>query len=136
MFCEPLLDGHEAAQQRVSDPLLTWLRRIGVMVLGNPLDASRDLRATDLASICYASDIVIPGAQSPERAAQTIGSHMAKLFRDQVHDEIEVDGITVQRITRKEADEEYKEVHFYRFCRPAAAHAVHLERTLENGPLF
>ncbi len=115
LYGSPLMDGHEAAQQRVSDPLLTWLRRVAVAVTSNPFEHARELRASDLFAICDNAGITIPGAHSPERAVQTIGVHMAKLFRDQPHDRIQIDGLDVFRVTRKDPTEAYKEIIFYRF---------------------
>ncbi len=94
----PLMDGHEQAQQRVSNPDMVFLRAVALAVeemkdLGVPKIAS------DIQSICDAAGISIPGLRDgggeAERAARVIGSCMGRLFKDSV--EIEVDGFVVER---------------------------------------
>ena len=95
----PLMDGHEAAQERTSNPALSWLRSVALAVegekrLGLPLIAS------ELVEVCELHAVEIPGKPTTEdRAACQVGKLCKQLFRD--GDGLDVDGFTVNR-TRKE----------------------------------
>jgi len=93
----PVMDGHQQAQERVSNPQLVWLRRV-VLNINEIGDLDKQLTATDLQRICKEADIAIPGlrAEAPEdRAKRVIGTVMGKLFG--TNNELAVDGFTVVR---------------------------------------
>ena len=81
------MDGHVPAQERVSNPALTFLRRIALEVeraglLATPLIASRIVQLADDA------DVPVPGlkpadAHDEDRAKKVLGTKMAGLFRSQ-----------------------------------------------------
>ena len=97
--CAPLMDGHEAAQERASNPALSWLRAVALAVemegrLGTALIAS------ELVDVCELHAVEIPGNPADEdRASRQVGKLCKQLFRE--GDAIDVDGFTVKR-TRKE----------------------------------
>jgi hypothetical protein len=95
----PLMDGHVPAQERVSNPALTFLRRIALEVeraelLAQPLIASRIVQMADDA------DVPVPGLKSADahdedRARKVLGTKMASVFRNQ--EKIELDGFIITR---------------------------------------
>lgn len=97
--CAPLMDGHESAQERVSNPALSWLRAVALAVeaenrLGLPLIAS------ELVEVCESHAVGIPGDPADEdRAKRQVGKLCKQLFRD--GDALDLDGFTITR-TRKE----------------------------------
>ncbi|HZJ13567.1 MAG TPA: hypothetical protein VFD27_00880 [Chthoniobacteraceae bacterium] len=95
----PLMDGHVEAQERVSNPTLTFVRRIAIEIergerLGEPLSASQIYEVADEA------DVEIPGLKPESRgdeeaARKIIGKKLGALFRSS--DTVAVDGFTVAR---------------------------------------
>lgn len=102
----PLMDGHEAAQQRVQNPALAFVRILAIHVekagrLGD------ELRAQELADICETGGIEIPGLDkkgaeryTEKQEAQRIGQLMSQAF-GLVH-EIDVEAYKVIRSERLE----------------------------------
>ena len=93
----PVMEGHQQAQERVSNPALVWLRNL-VLAINEAGDLDRALTATDLNTICESADVTIPGLRTgadEDKAKKVIGSVMAKLFRDR--DTVEADGFVVTR---------------------------------------
>lgn len=98
----PLMDGHQAAQERVSNPALTFMRKLALAVaeqdrLGEPLIASA------LCEIADSAEVDIPGLREPDedKGKLMIGSIMARLFK--TANSLSVDGFSV---TRHEAETE------------------------------
>jgi hypothetical protein len=95
----PLMDGHVPAQERVSNPALTFLRRIALEVervglLATPLIASR------IVQLANDADVPVPGLKpadvyDEDRAKKVLGTKMASLFRNQ--EKIELDGFIITR---------------------------------------
>lgn len=96
--CAPLMDGHEAAQERTSNPALSWLRAVALVVAGeNRLGVP--LIASELVEVCDLHAVEIPGKPADEdRAKRQVGSLCKQLFRD--GDSVNVDGFTVARAVR------------------------------------
>jgi hypothetical protein len=93
----PIMDGHQQAQERVSNPALVWLRKV-VLTISETGELDRQLTATDLHGICDGADIEIPGLRlgaDEDKGKKVIGLVMAKLFRDQ--QTLEVDAFNVTR---------------------------------------
>ena len=93
----PIMEGHQQAQERVSNPALVWLRKV-VLAANDAGDLNRALTATDLHGLCDGNDIEIPGLRlgaDEDKGKKVIGLVMAKLFRDQ--QTLEVDGFNVTR---------------------------------------
>ena len=96
----PVMDGHQQAQERVSNPALVWLRKV-VLIVSETGELDRALTATDLHGLCDSGDIEIPGLRpgaDEDKGKKVIGTIMAKLFRDR--DTIEVDAFDVIREER------------------------------------
>jgi hypothetical protein len=97
----PLMDGHDAAQERVSNPALSWLRQVALALEGeNRLGES--LLAGELVEVCNLHGLDIPGLRAEVRESQAkpqIGLLMRRVFRDR--EAISVDGYTVDRCRRE-----------------------------------
>jgi hypothetical protein len=95
-----VMEGHQQAQERVSNPALVWLRNV-VLAISEAGELDRALTATDLHGLCEGADITIPGLRpgaDEGKGKKVIGSIMAKLFRDR--DSIEVEAFDVAREER------------------------------------
>ena len=93
----PIMNGHEQAQERVSNPALVWLRKV-VLAVGEAGELDRELTATDIHGLCDGRDIEIPGLRpgsDEDKGKKVVGSVMAKLFRER--GTVEVDGFEVTR---------------------------------------
>ena len=91
------LDGHEQAQERVSNPALHWLRQL---CLTAQEDARLDeaLTASDIVEISNSHSLDIPGLgdDAPDsKALLRIGCIMGKLFRQS--NDISLEGFQLQR---------------------------------------
>ena len=91
-----VMEGHQQAQERVSNPALVWLRRV-VLAIDGAGEVNRGLIATEIYDICDAADIEIPGLRVGDEAAgkKRVGVVMGKLFRER--EALEVDGFIVTR---------------------------------------
>ncbi|HEV2692205.1 MAG TPA: hypothetical protein VG347_04860 [Verrucomicrobiae bacterium] len=93
----PVMDGHQNAQERVSNPQMVWLRQL-VLTIHNTGETGRQLTATDLQRICESADIAIPGLRSEAdelKASRVIGTIMGKLFG--TRNELDFEGFAVVR---------------------------------------
>jgi hypothetical protein len=102
----PLMDGHEAAQERAANPALNWLRQV---CLAAETDARLDepLTASDIAETCVAHTLEIPGVSSdaPEsKALLRIGQIMGKAFKSRQI--VECDGFEILRTETTQHSEE------------------------------
>ena len=97
----PLLDGHMAAQERVSNPSLVFLRAL-CLAAEQDRRIKESFSASGFVELADAHAIAVPGVRAghEERAAKQVGIHLSRLFQDR--DEIEVDGFTVRRSERLE----------------------------------
>ena len=96
----PLMEGHQQAQERVSNPALVWLRSV-VLTVNETGELGHGLTATELFGLCESADIAIPGLRpgaDGDKGKKVIGTIMAKLFRDQ--NTLEVEGFHVTREER------------------------------------
>jgi hypothetical protein len=100
----PIMDGHQQAQERVSNPDRVFLRALAMSVARLAF-YDKPLTANDIQTICESDDVAIPGLRGgivdAERAARQIGCCMRRLFRDGEVIELE-DCRVVRRITTKE----------------------------------
>lgn len=104
----PLMDGHQSAQQRVSDVNLTFLRSIAQVIeirgcLG------RCLTSSEVSGICEDEQIEIPGLKGSgqQKPELRIGIVMRKAFSDCLIDDdgrssMEIEGFTVTRTESKQ----------------------------------
>lgn len=92
----PLMGGHQAAQQRVSNSSLTFLRNLALAVAEND-QLAEELSASELYKIADDANIDIPGLHEPDedKGKRVIGSIMARLFKND--DTLSVEGFTVKR---------------------------------------
>jgi len=93
----PVMDGHQQAQESVSNPNLVWMRRV-VLTVNEMGGLGRVMTATDLHSLCENAGVAIPGlplGADEGRCKKVIGTIMSKLFGDS--NSLEVDGFTVTR---------------------------------------
>lgn len=94
----PLLDGHEAVQQRTSDPIRCWLREIAPHATGQTWWS-----ASTLVSASEMAGLAIPGTRDgggKENAHKIIGGAMGRLFG--TSNKVDVDGVTVHRFEDQE----------------------------------
>jgi hypothetical protein len=93
----PVMEGHEQAQERVSNPALVWLRRVVLNVCESG-NIGQALTATEIHELCEDAGIEVPGLRpgtDTDRGKKVVGSVMSKLFRDK--NTLEMDGFTVTR---------------------------------------
>jgi hypothetical protein len=92
----PLMEGHEGAQERVSNPGLTFVRKL-CLALEAEDSLETPLIASQLYDIAENAGIEVPGLRVPdeEKARKVIGSIMAKVFNK--GDAVELDGFRVVR---------------------------------------
>jgi len=95
-----VMEGHQEAQERVSNPALVWLRSL-TLAIDQTGQLNREFTATEIHSLCESADIAIPGLRDgadEDKAKRVVGTVMAKLFRDS--DTLHVDGYQVVREER------------------------------------
>jgi hypothetical protein len=100
----PLLDDHEAEQERIANPLLNWLRDVALAV-EKEKKLEEWLRAGEISTICIDHDVLIPHcrADADEKTRnQYVGKHMKHLFADS--ETLQINGFIVTR----ELSDEYK----------------------------
>jgi 5S rRNA maturation endonuclease (ribonuclease M5) len=93
--CAPLMDEHEAAQERTSNPALSFLRSVALGVEAeNRLGTA--LIASELVEICELRAIKIPGEPDEEgKAKRQIGCLCKQVFRDS--NIVNLDGFNITR---------------------------------------
>ena len=94
--CAPLMDEHTAAQERVSNPALSWLRAVALVLdlegkLGQPLTASALVEACDL------HGLAIPGLKGPDEdhSKRQVGVLMRRVFGQ--NEQLSVESYLVSR---------------------------------------
>jgi hypothetical protein len=93
----PLMDGHEAAQDRVSNPALSWLRGVALAVERTGRSGI-ELTASAIVELCQATDIPLPNLKpgvDDKTARQAAGCIMRRVFGSR--DRLELEGFTVTR---------------------------------------
>jgi len=94
----PLMDGHDAAKQRASNPSLTFLRAVAVK-LSQHHALGHAMSAADISQVCLDEDIAIPGVnmadQTVEQGPMQIGRIMKPLFLE--GDEVTFDEFRVTK---------------------------------------
>jgi hypothetical protein len=116
----PLLDGHEAIQQRVSDPGRVWLRAVAGRIVAMDPAPREEWIASELLTVADdGEEIPLPNAKTgadDDARNQAAGRLLAKLFAS--GDSIEIDGIEIIRTVSREDRTDGKgerEVKRYRF---------------------
>jgi len=132
---KPLMDGHQQAQERVSNPDLVFLRAVAVAV-EQMEELGKTQSATEIHHLCEAAGIPIPGLKElvdADRAARVIGSGMGRLFRQT--ETLEVDGYHIERQVDKKPRPDgngHYETKTYIFSRGSAKNVK--EATDKNVP--
>jgi BT4734-like, N-terminal domain len=125
----PLMDGHEAAQERAGDPALNWLRQVCLAVES---DARLDetVTASDIMETCQEHSIEIPGIGGDEaepKARMRVGQILSKVFKER--DAIECDDFairrteTIQHNKERRRDETLRKYTIGRFAHRCASSA-------------
>jgi hypothetical protein len=117
----PLMDGHDDAKQRVSDPRQTWLRALCIALRASA--ETGEFNATRLAEFCMVNNNLPPNIRQgveTEDLARAIGRTMAKIFESS--DERDIDGFKIRR-SFQYSQTAQKECPFYRFEEPGASAA-------------
>ena len=118
----PILDDHEAEQERISNPLLNWLRDVA-LATEKENKLSEWLRTSQVASICADHDVSIPHCKADaddDTQNKHIGRHMKRLFADSETETLQINGFTVTRQTEPEYDlnrQETRDVTRYFFAK-------------------
>lgn len=91
----PLMDGHEAAQERVSNPALAWLRLVSLAVESEKR-IGESLIASELCELCDLHGVEIPG-ESKAGSEDNIraGRLLRRVFKD--GNSVDVDGFQITR---------------------------------------
>jgi hypothetical protein len=115
----PLLDGHQEEQERISDPILMWLRDVAIHVKKENRLGEK-FRPSEIVDLCEACAIDIPGCRvglSAEHVQMAAGKNLRRLFKDT--NARNVTGITVIHSDTKEYNAQRQEnftVNWYEFC--------------------
>jgi hypothetical protein len=111
----PLLDGHESARERFSDPRRNWLRAISIAL--RDANQTGAFLASQLAEFATDHDLTPPGIR-PEvdsrDMARRIGTIMGAVFGQ--NNEIEIDGFKIYR-ERQHSNSDGKDSKVYHFGR-------------------
>ena len=96
----PLMDGHESAQDRVSNPALTFVRNIAIAIDQSEKLGER-LNASQIFDLAQDNGIELPNlqTQTTEAGAKQIGTLFAKVFK--TGDSAQVDCYVIERSERK-----------------------------------
>jgi len=129
----PLLDGHRETQERMTNPVLNWLRDVALEVIrAKQVDCW--LRTGDMVELIADTEIDTPGMpehgdltdhDTRKKAQQATGRRLSSCFR--AGDVVSLDGMTVERREQYES-ELHKNVREYRVTsapmesRPIGAH--------------
>ncbi len=92
----PLMDGHDEARQRASDPRRVWLRSVCIALRDSP--PAGPLIASELAEFAIENELLPPNIRADadeESMARSIGKIMASVFRET--DDVQIDGFRIRR---------------------------------------
>ena len=120
--CDSLMDGHEKMKERVSNPNITWLRKVALATDANSR-LGQQLSASEIIELCDQEDIELPGRLSSNNdgaANRKVGLIMSKLFKDSSMLKCEDFEITREEISvpRHDRPNEYTEMKVYAFNKP------------------
>ncbi len=99
LFEAPLIEGHRAAQERVSNPAQTFFREV-CLAAERQSRLGEELSASNIFDICQEGGIEIRGLSEDKQdddkaAARQIGKHAARVFN--TTEQVEIDTWTVTR---------------------------------------
>jgi hypothetical protein len=124
--CAPLMDGHEEAQRRVSNPVLSWLRNVALeLERQNRLD--EPITASTLVTTCLVAGIDLPcRTKVDERTArQVVGGLMHREFR--AADRILLEGFCIEKdeTEYQKPSGDWDTANAYRFTRTGKNEQAH-----------
>jgi hypothetical protein len=93
----PVMEGHPEAQERVSNPALSWLRSVALAVEAEN-QLGEKLIATALVELCRLHDLDVPGLadlEDDDKSRKHVGILMRRVFRES--EAIEIDGFVIER---------------------------------------
>jgi hypothetical protein len=135
----PLLDGHEIAQARVSNPALSWLRLI-CLAAERTQQLGTELSASALAELSENEGIELPGLRSlaaDDQARKHCGKLMARCYQAADQPEVvRIDDFEVHRTEYDEYDETHRrtlKVRRYRIVRSVRTVLSEVVNSIENG---
>jgi hypothetical protein len=106
-----LLDGHEQAQERVSNPALSWLRQV-CLAANQAGKCGQDLSATDIFELCADECVEFPrrtgNGMRPDEGCKLVGQLLAKAFRQADGHLLVLDDYRVTRHIGTEHDEKQR----------------------------
>jgi Domain of unknown function (DUF3854) len=105
----PLLDDHQNEQERISNPLLNWLRDLALLVEKSE-KLEEWLRASEIANICADHNLMVPQCHvdADDKARnQAVGRVLKNLFKGAPS--LSVSGFAVERKTFDEYDPVHQE---------------------------
>jgi hypothetical protein len=111
----PLLEGHDAAQERVGNPALAWLRAVALSVVKAHKEG-HTFGAAELAQMCAEESIELPGfkeAATDEERRQQVGRLLGKCFNDD--SELAIDAMHVRRCERDDPRRVGRLIRRYQF---------------------
>jgi hypothetical protein len=89
------MDGHQEAQERTSNPALSFVRTVALAVAAEK-QLGVQMTASELVVVCEHHAIEIPGKPTDkDRAKRQVGSLCKQVFRDR--DMVNIDGFTINR---------------------------------------
>lgn len=121
---DPLMDGHQETQRRVSNPLQVWLRALCQAVDQNEL-LGKGLQTSELWEVSQNNGINLPnhGKDIEGSAAhQAVGRILSNCFNKEEGSSISIDGYNIQRSEPTKKDEKNRcnrKVKHYTFSRIA-----------------
>ena len=117
--CPPLLDGHRETQKRMTTPILTWLRDVGLAVARSE-KMEQWLRTYEILDLAESAGLAIPGVKEDmdldddatrAKVLRVIGKKIGVCFRD---DKATIDDVTINR--RHTLDHESRQRPEYQFA--------------------
>jgi hypothetical protein len=112
-----LMKGHEKTKERVSNPNMTWLRKVALAANANS-HLNQQLRASDIVKLCNLEDIELPGGVNSSKdnaAIRKVGTLMKNLFGESsalMCDEFEI-AREEKMLPRPARPEEFREGKVY-----------------------
>jgi hypothetical protein len=126
----PLIDGHSEEVLRVSDPALSWLRQVSIVIeKTNRLDQAYS--ASEIVDICQVKGIELPstrGMINSDQLSMHGGRMLTRVFSDQ--EKVEIDRYQIRRETRTEyrqRDGQPFEKHYYWFGKRGTSNVENVE---------
>jgi hypothetical protein len=98
----PLIDGHAEEVLRVSDPALSWLRKVAI-VIEKTKGLDQAYSTSEIVDICQGKGIELPGSRgivNSDQLSMHCGRTLGGLFSEQ--DQVEIDRYQVERDARTE----------------------------------